>query len=224
MPRRRTWWIAGGAVAVVAVGAVGGPLVYAALEDDAPPAATVQAQPKDAVLSDVTDGTWTVGADSSAGYRVHEVLNGADVAVAGTTSQVTGSVVIAGGDLTTAEVDVDVASITTDKSQRDSYFRSNVMHVDQNPTATFAVDQTVDVPELSGTPVTVPVAGRLTLAGVTKPVTADLSVVRTATGVDLSGSVPVAFGDYGVKAPSLGFVKVDDNGAVEFLLHLTQQP
>jgi polyisoprenoid-binding protein YceI len=223
MPRRRTWWIVGGAVAVVAAGVVGGPLVYAATEDDAPPAATVQAQPQDAVLSTTTDGTWTVGAGSSAGYRVHEVLNGADVAVAGTTSKVTGQVVIGGGDLTSAAVDVDVASITTDKSQRDSYFRGNVMHVDRNPTATFRVDQPVDVPELSGTPVTVQVPGQLTLAGKTQPVTAPLSVVRTSTGVDLSGSIPVTFGDYGIKAPSLGFVKVDDQGSVEFLLHLTQQ-
>ena len=224
MPRRRTWWIAGGAVAVVAAGVVGGPLLYAALEEDAPPAATVQAQPEDAVLSLATDGTWTVAGGSTAGYRVHEVLNGADVTVAGTTQEVTGSVVIGGGDLTSAEVQVDVASITTDKAQRDSYFRDNVMHVDQNPTATFTVAQPVDVPELSGTPVTVPVPGTLTLAGKTQQVTPQLSVVRTGTGVDLSGSIPVTFGDYGIKAPSLGFVKVDDQGAVEFLLHLTQQP
>jgi len=224
MPRRRTWWITGGVVAVVAAGVVGGPLVYAALEDDAPPAATVQAQPEDAVLSTATDGTWTVTTGSTAGYRVHEVLNGADVAVAGTTDKVTGQVVITGGDLASATVDVDVASIATDKAQRDSYFRDNVMHVDQNPTATFAVDQPADVPELSGTPVTVPVTGALTLAGKTRQVTTDLSVVRTGTGVDLSGSIPVTFGDYGIKAPNLGFVKVDDQGAVEFLLHLTQQP
>ena len=224
MPRRRTWWIVGGTVAVVAAGAVGGPLVYAALEEDAPPAATVQAQPEGAVLTPATDGTWTVSDGSTAGYRVHEVLNGADVAVAGTTGKVTGSVVIGGGDLTSADVQVDVASIATDKAQRDSYFRDNVMHVDQNPTATFTVDQPVDVPELSGTPVTVPVPGTLTLAGKTQQVTPQLSVVRTGTGVDLSGSIPVTFGDYGIKAPSLGFVKVDDQGAVEFLLHLTQQP
>ena len=135
MPSRRTWWITGGAVAVVALGAIGGPLVYAALEEDAPPAATVQAQPSDAALVTDTDGTWTVAADSSAGYRVHEVLNGADVAVAGTTDQVTGSVVIAGGDLADADLTVDVASIATDTARRDSYFRDNVMEVDAHPTA-----------------------------------------------------------------------------------------
>ncbi|MEU2348995.1 YceI family protein [Modestobacter sp. NPDC049651] len=223
MPRRRTWWIVGGVVGVVVVGVVAGPLVYAALEDDAPPAATVQAQPSDVALTPATDGTWTVVAGSSAGYRVHEVLNGADVTVAGTTDQVTGQVVITGGDLTSAQVDVDVASIRTDRSQRDGYFRDDVMHVDENPTATFRVDQPVDVPELSGTPVTVQVPGDLTLAGQTREVTAPLSVVRTADGVDLSGSIPVTFGDYGIEAPNLGFVRVDDQGAVEFLLHLAQQ-
>jgi polyisoprenoid-binding protein YceI len=150
------------------------------------------------------------------------VLNGADVTVAGSTGEVTGSVVIAGGDLADADVTVDVASITTDRAQRDSYFRGNVMDVDAHPTATFAVTQVADLPELSGTPVTVPVTGELTLHGVTQQVQADISVVRTAAGVDVSGSVPVSFGDYDVDPPSLGFVRVDDQGAVEFFLHLAQ--
>jgi polyisoprenoid-binding protein YceI len=219
MPSRRTWWVTGGVVVVVA-GAIGGPLGYAALEGDAPPAATVQVQPEDAALTTDTDGSWTIAAGSSAGYRVHEVLNGADVTVAGSTDQVTGSVVVAGGDLATADVTVDVASIATDSGRRDSYFRSNVMDVAANPTATFSVTEVADLPELTGTPVTVPVAGELTLAGVTQQVQTEISVVRTAAGVDVSGSVPVAFADYGVDAPDLGFVRVDDQGAVEFFLHL----
>ncbi|WP_138735130.1 YceI family protein [Modestobacter excelsi] len=221
MPSRRTWWTTGGAVAVVAAAAIGGPLVYAALEEDAPPAPTVKVQPSDAALVEDTDGTWTVSAGSSAGYRVHEVLNGADVTVAGTTDQVTGTVVIAGGDLADAEVTVDVASVTTDSGQRDSYFRGNVMDVDEFPTATFAVTQPADLPELTGAPVTVPVTGELTLKGVTRQVQTEVSVVRTGAGVDVSGSVPVTFGDHGIDAPSLGFVRVDDQGAVEFFLHLT---
>jgi polyisoprenoid-binding protein YceI len=222
MPSRRTWWITGGLVAVVAAGVIGGPLVYAALEDDAPPAPTVQVQPEDAELTTDTDGSWTIAPGSSAGYRVHEVLNGADVTVAGTTDQVTGSVVVAGGDLADADVTVDVASIATDSGRRDSSFRDTVMDVEANPTATFSVTEVADLPELTGTPVTVPVSGELTLHGVTQSVQAEISVVRTAAGVDVSGSVPVTFGDYDVDAPNLGFVRVDDQGAVEFLLHLTR--
>lgn len=221
MPTRRTWWITGGAVAVVAAGGIGGPLVYAALEEDAAPAPTVQAQPEEVALTPDTDGTWTIAPSSTAGYRVDEVLNGADVTVAGTTDQVSGTVVVSQGDLADADVTVDVASITTDSGRRDSYFRDNVMDVDANPTATFSVTEVADLPEVTGTPVTVPVTGELTLAGVTQQVQTEISVVRTAGGIDVSGSVPVTFDDYGIDPPNLGFVRVDDQGAVEFLLHLT---
>ena len=222
MPSRRTWIIAGSVAGVVVVGAVAGPLVYAALQPEAAPAATVQVQDSDAPLTQATDGTWTVGSGSSAGYRVDEVLNGADVTVVGTTDQVTGSLVVTGGDLASAEVDVDMASVATDSDRRDSYFRDNVIDVAANPTATFAVDQTVDLPELTGTPVTVPVAGELTVHGVTQQVTVDLSVVRTADGVQASGSIPVAFADYGITPPDLGFVSVEDTGSIEFFLSLAQ--
>ncbi|MGY1727169.1 YceI family protein [Geodermatophilus sp. SYSU D01062] len=219
--RRRAWWIVGGLVAVLALGLGVGPLVYAALEEDAAAAPTVQAQPSDVELAADTDGTWTVAPGSSAGYRVDEVLNGADVTVAGTTDRVTGSVVVQGGDIASAEVTVDVASITTDRSQRDGYFRDEVMDVGTYPTATFTVRGPVDLPELGGTPVTVPVTGDLTLRGTTRPVQTDLSVVRTAGGVEVSGAVPVVFADFGVSAPNLGFVRVEDRGQVEFLLKLT---
>ncbi|MGY1786781.1 YceI family protein [Geodermatophilus sp. SYSU D00698] len=219
--RRRAWWIVGGPVAVLALGLGVGPLVYAALEEDAAAAPTVQAQPSDVELAADTDGTWTVAPGSSAGYRVDEVLNGADVTVAGTTDRVTGSVVVQGGDIASAEVTVDVASISTDSGRRDDYFRGNVMDVGTHPTATFAVRGPVDLPELGGTPVTVPVTGDLTLRGTTRQVQTDLAVVRTADGVEASGAVPVVFADFGISAPDLGFVRVEDRGQVELLLKLT---
>ena len=86
--------------------------------------------------------------------------------------------------------------------------------------ATFTVDGPVDLPELSGTPVTLPVTGDLTVAGTTQQVQFELSVVRTPDGVDTSGSIPLTFADFGVEAPNLGFVSVEDQGSVEFLLHL----
>ncbi|MGY1664640.1 YceI family protein [Geodermatophilus sp. SYSU D00696] len=222
--RRRTWWIVGGVLALLALGLGIGPLLYAASREDAAAAPTVQAQPSDVELVPDTDGTWTVTPGSSAGYRVDEVLNGANVTVAGTTDQVTGSVVIQGGDLASAEVSVDVASIRTDIGQRDSYFRGNVMDADTHPTGTFTVRGPVDLPELSGTPVTVPVTGDLTLRGQTRQVQTDLAVVRTAEGVEVSGAVPVVFADHGITAPDLGFVRVEDRGQVEFLLRLAMSP
>lgn len=218
----RRAWILITVPVVLLLGLVLGPLVYAALRDDAAPAATVQAQPDDAELVADTDGVWTVGDGSTAGYRVDEVLNGADVTVAGTTDRVTGSVEIDAGALTSAEVTVDVASITTDSGRRDAYFRQNIMDVATHPTATFTVGEPVELPELTGTPVTVPVAGELTVTGRTRSVQVDLSAVRTPEGVDVSGSIPVAFADFGIEPPNLGFVSVEDRGSIEFLLHLTR--
>ena len=77
------------------------------------------------------------------------------------------------------------------------------MDVGQHPTATFTV------------------TGDLTVAGTTQPVRFELSVVRTPDGVDASGSIPLTFADLGIEAPDLGFVRVEDQGSVEFLLHLT---
>jgi polyisoprenoid-binding protein YceI len=216
----RRAWILVAVPVVLLLGLVLGPLAYAALQDDAPPADTVQVQPEDAELVEDTDGTWTVADGSTAGYRVDEVLNGADVTVAGTTDQVTGSVVVGAGALSSADVTVDVASIATDSGRRDAYFRDSVMDVGTHPTAVFTVTGPVELPELTGTPVTVPVTGELTLAGQTREVQVDLSVVRTPDGVDVSGSIPVTFADFGIEAPNLGFVRVEDSGAIEFLLHL----
>lgn len=220
--RRRFWWILGGGLALLVLAFVAGPMIYAALDEDAPPAETVRAQPEGADLSEETDGTWTVAAGSTAGYRVDEVLNGVDNTVAGTTDQVSGTVVVESGALSSADVTVDIASIATDNGRRDGYFRDNVMDVDQNPTATFAVTEPVELPELTGTPVTIPVTGELTVKGTTREVRAELSAVRTPDGVDVSGSVPVTFADHGIEPPRLGFVRVEDAGAIEFLLHLTR--
>lgn len=218
----RRAWILVAVPVVLLLGLVLGPLAYAALQDDAPPATTVEAQPTDAELTADTDGTWTVSDGSTAGYRVDEVLNGADVTVAGTTEQVSGSVVVEAGALDSAGITVDVASIATDNGRRDTYFRNSVMDVGRHPTATFTVAEPVELPELTGSPVTVPVTGDLTVVGQTRQVRVDLSAVRTPEGVDISGAIPVTFADYGIEAPNLGFVRVEDRGAIEFLLRLTR--
>jgi polyisoprenoid-binding protein YceI len=220
--RGRIWWFVGGGIALLVLALVAGPLIYAALDEDAPPAKTVEAQPQGATLSAETDGTWTVASGSTAGYRVDEVLNGVDNTVAGTTGEVTGTVVVEGGSLTSAEMTVDIASIATDNGRRDGYFRDNVMDVGQFPTATFAVTGPVQLPELTGTPVTVPVTGELTIKGTTREVQTELSAVRTPEGVDVSGAIPVTFADHGIDPPDLGFVRVEDSGSVEFLLHLVR--
>ncbi|MBE7162847.1 MAG: YceI family protein [Williamsia herbipolensis] len=225
--RRRTVWIVVAAAVVVVLAVVGvvvGTSLYSAAENDKASAAPSVAASRAPSTLDTGDlaGDWSVGDGSEAGYRVHEVLNGQDVTVTGRTDAVTGSATVDGTSITAAELTVQVGEIATDSEQRDSYFRDSALDVSAFPTATFTLTEPITdaVPSGTGT-TTVEATGDLTLHGVTKSVTATLQVGLDGDGVDVSGSIPVTFEDYGVQAPDLGFVKVDPDGAVEFLVHAT---
>ncbi|MFJ3033836.1 YceI family protein [Curtobacterium pusillum] len=224
--RKAVIWISVIAAVVVigVVAAIVGTNLYTSSENakaSAAPSVAASRAPSTIDDSDLS-GEWTVGGDSEAGYRVHEVLNGSDVTVTGRTDSVTGSATVDGTSITKATITVQVADIATDSNQRDSYFRDSAMDTSAFPTATFELAEPIAdaVPSGSGT-TKVEASGNLTLHGVTKAVTATLEVGLNGDGVDISGSIPITFSDYDVQAPSLGFVKVDDAGAVEFLVHAT---
>ena len=64
------------------------------------------------------------------------------------------------------------------------------------------------------------VTGDLTIAGKTLPYGSTLKFFRTEEGIVVTGTTPIKFEDFGIKAPSLGFVKVDEMGRIEFKLVL----
>ena len=197
---------------------------YAAGVAEAPPALErVDPGATGAVDLDSLSGTWSVAKGSYAGYRVNEVLQGNDVTVTGRTEEVTGTLTADRLTLTDAVVTVDVASISTPEPPRDLYFRNVALEVSRFPEATFTLTEpvTAETPT-PGEPQSFEATGELTLHGVTQEVTAELQAVLTETGGQVSGSIPITFEDYGVTAPSLGFVEVEDDGFVEFLLNLEQ--
>ncbi|PTR24128.1 YceI-like domain-containing protein [Rhodococcus sp. OK519] len=225
----KKWWIVGGVVVVVLAGLLAGPWIYGKFiaEDDAP-AASVSTEGAQAASGSI-DGEWAVGPGEGAnatvaGYTVSEILNGARVTVVGTTNQVNGDVSIAGQKLTAAEIVVQVADIATDSSRRDGQFRGNVMNADTFPTAKFALTAPVDLASLptDGTAATVKADGTLTLKDQTRPVSVDVKVLHTGDVLVASGAVPVTWTDYGITPPSLGFVTVDGNGTVDFLVSLAR--
>lgn len=166
-------------------------------------------------------GTWQVSEDSQAGYRVDEVLNGENITVTGRTSDVTGTIKVndKGTTLESASFTVDVTTIATDSERRDNYFRENTVKADQNPTATLNITQPVELgTPAAGETITVDVTGELTLAGVTQTVTFPVQVAGDGSQLQIAASVPLTFADYGIEAPSLGFVSVEENGAIEVQL------
>ncbi|WP_125773706.1 YceI family protein [Antribacter gilvus] len=209
---------------VLALAVFGATRLYASMQtgdDVAAPAVGTEA-PVTAADVDELDGEYTVTEGSEAGYRVDEVLAGEDVTVVGRTDQVTGSATIAGGELADATVEVDMASIETDETARDGQFRS-ILDAATHPTATFELASPVDVSAVAdGETVTVEAPGTMTIKGTSQDVTATLQVRLTEAGAEVSAQIPVVFTDYGVNAPKLGFVTVEDEGFVEAQLQLTR--
>lgn len=229
---RRRWLVTTLVAVVVAVGLiVGGPWFYArvlAPEARAPltlttPTATPTAEPDVPPATLDVEGAWQVGAGSAAGYRLGEVLSGEQVTVVGRTEQVTGSATVTAGQLTEATVVVDAASIATDESARDAFFR-RALDTTTFPEATFVLAAPVDVSAVGTAvgPVAVTASGTLTFHGVSQAVTAELQVQRTAEGIEVAGQVPVTLEAFGLEAPDLGFVTVEPAGAVELLLVLVR--
>lgn len=222
---RKVWCSLAAIVVVALLGFFVAPWVYGTFiaEDDAP-AASVSTSGAQAATGELA-GSWmiTPGSEANrtaAGYTVHEILRGVDVTVVGSTDQVSGTATIEGDSLAAAEVTVQVSGIATDSSQRDGQFRGRVMAADTYPTATFVLADPVDLSAVptDGTTATLPVAGTLTLKDRSLPVTVDVEVLRSGTDLVASGSVPVIWSDFGIEAPSLGFVTVDDRGSVDFLV------
>jgi polyisoprenoid-binding protein YceI len=224
--RRATKVIIGIATGVVVVGAaavIAGPGIYANIVNGSAEAAPTLAPTGGATLStQQAAGTWRSTDDSFAGYRVHEVLQGKNVNVVGRTDKVSAKVGVQGTMLSSATITVQVADIATPESARDQYFRSTALQTARFPTATFTLSKPVDVADaLDGDATKVQLDGMLDLHGVTKPVSVDATVGVSAAGaVQVVGDVPVTFSDFGVQAPSLGFVTVDKSGKVEFSLDL----
>lgn len=213
--------VGAGVVVLATVAAVAGPAFYRDVVVGTPEAApTVTAAPSDSALvgTDLT-GDWGVTSGSTAGYRVKEVLNGTDVTVVGTTDKVSGSVTFDSDSITKTDITVEVADIATDSGSRDEYFRTSALETDVHPTATFELTSPIDAASLAdGKVASFTATGDLTLHGVTKKVSVDMKAALSGDGAEVSGSIPITFSDYGVTAPSLGFVTVEKTGDVEFLV------
>ena len=167
-----------------------------------------------------TDGTYTITTDSQVGYRVVEVLFGQDTEGVGRTNSVTGTITVAGTQVTAAEFTVDMASVTSDESRRDGQFRGRLMETDTFPTATFTITQPIELGAIpaDGEEISASATGDLTLHGVTKSVTLDVTAKKTGTSIAIAGSTDIKFADYDIEDPSTNGISVQDHGLLEFLL------
>lgn len=166
------------------------------------------------------DGDWSPTGASEFGYRVEEVLAGVNTTAVGRSNEISGLMTIAGASIPVVDIEVQVASITSDESRRDGAFTGRIMSADEFPTATFSLTQPIELGTIptDGEQVSASATGNLTLRGVTNEVTFDVTAQANGQLIGVLGSIPVLFSDYGIDNPSFAGVTTEDNGLVEFVL------
>ena len=202
---------------------------------EAPASAESAAPAASAAVAVGLDGTWTVDpsigsfddfSGSFVGYRVTEELVGIGTSTAvGRTPDVTGSLTLAGSTITDASFEADLTTLQSDSGMRDGQLGRQGLETDTYPTATFVLAEPIELDALpdDGEKVEATAVGDLTLHGVTQRVEIPLEARLTDGVVTVVGSLPVAFGDYGMTAPeSMRVLSIDENGTMEFQLQFTQ--
>jgi polyisoprenoid-binding protein YceI len=178
-----------------------------------------------------TDGTWTVDtsigsfadfSDSWVGYRVQERLAqiGANTAV-GRTPGVSGSLVLHGSIVESADVTADLTTLQSDDSRRDGQLVRQGIETGTYPTAEFKLTQPIDLGSVpaDGATTTATATGDLTLHGVTNSVQVPLTVTRSGDVVAVTSGIVVNFADYDITPPSSFLVlSVSDHGTMELQL------
>ena len=200
------------------------------------PAATESTAPAaSAAVAAGLDGTWTVDpsigsfsdfSGSFVGYRVTEELVGIGTSTAvGRTPDVTGSLTLAGSMITEATFEADLTKLQSDSGMRDGQLGRQGLQTDTYPAATFVLAEPIELDAVpaEGEAIAATAVGDLTLHGVTQRVEIPLEAQLSNGVVTVVGSLPIAFGDYGMTAPeSMRVLSIDENGTMEFQLQFTQ--
>jgi polyisoprenoid-binding protein YceI len=235
-PRHPVRWLLGGVVAL-AVLVVGGTWLYIHLIEGPAPAqlslqsgSSASASPAaapSAAAAAATDvaGQWRVASGSVVGYRVQEVLAGQNNTAVGRTSDISGSMTISGTTVSAASVTVQMATVHSDQSQRDAQFDGRIMDTASYPTGKLTLSGPINLGAVPSDGVirSYQSTASLTLHGHTKTMAFALQAERTGTGIEVSGSIPIVFADYGIENPSFGgFVTTQDHGLLEFLVKFSR--
>ncbi len=230
---RRLWkWLVLGLVVIVGLAFAGW---YFFLKTDPEPRAAIRNTP---VVTDSTvagqaasgaDGTWTVSPgtcslpDCFVGYRVTEKLfaNISETEATGRSANVDATMTIEGTTVKDVTVTADLRDLTSDNSFRDGRIRSEGLESDQFPEAKFVLSEpiTLAAAPTAGETVKAEAKGKFTLHGVTKDVTLSLEGRWDGKQVQVVGTMPIVFSDYGITAPTAPAVaSVDDHGEMELQL------
>lgn len=231
--------LAGVAVVVIALLAGAAYGVWYLFLQPAGPAAVGNASlapvPSNAVVkplgSDGIAGTWNVDTSigsfsnfsgSWVGYRVQEQLAsiGANTAV-GRTPSVTGSLTIAGTQVTAVTITADLTGLQSDDQRRDGQLDRQGIQTGTFPNATFTLSSPIDLKAVpaDGVEIDITATGTLELHGQKKSVQIPLKAKLSGSIIEVTGSLPIVWTDYQITKPnSFSVVSIADEGTMELQL------
>ena len=164
---------------------------------------------------------------NEARFRVKEqlaILTMPNEAV-GTTSRISGALVLEDGKVVAGEsrFSVPLDSLHTDRERRDGYIKHRTLETDKFPTAGLAVTALPGLPwplPASGQ-MTFQLVGDLTIHGVTRPSTWQVTADAKDGGFSGTAITRVKFEDFGMTQPRVAIVlSVEDDIALEYQFHL----
>ena len=176
--------------------------------------------------------TWSLAPNGNeARYRVHEQLVELTLPgdAVGVTSAISGQIVLqADGGVVREESKfvVDLTTLHSDKSRRDGFIQRNTLNTSAFPLAEFVPTQAIGLPSPLPTSgeVAFQLLGELTVHGVTREATWD--VTAFVNGQDLVGSAKttITFADFDMQIPRVPVVlSVEEIIGLEFDFHLVAE-
>jgi polyisoprenoid-binding protein YceI len=224
-------WTLVAVVTVVVVGGLG--FYWFFLRGDAPKRASLPARTSATTVAPGTpvgspDGSWklTPGDGTFVGYRVQEQFAGDTIekTAVGRTIVVSGTMTIAGGQVTAATFEADLSRLESNEFRRDAYIRTAGLETNTYPKATFTLTEPVALPAdlPAGQQFDLTAVGDLTIHGVTKRVELPLQAQWDGKVIDVAGGVTIVMADYGMEPPSNSIVSVAGEGELELQVSFTR--
>ncbi|WP_051913797.1 YceI family protein [Thermorudis peleae] len=168
---------------------------------------------------------------SQVSYTAHEQLVGHTLPndAVGKTSAVSGQIVLdaTGQPVASAsKITVDLTTLRSDESRRDNYIKQNTLETSKYPQATFVPKSITGLswPLPTSGQAQFQLTGDLTVHGVTKTVTWQVTATFNQNTVQGTATTQVTFEDFGMQPPKVPVVlSVEDNLVLTANLQLTVQ-
>ena len=133
----------------------------------------------------------------------------------GRTKDVTGEIELGGPGALRGRVlqmRVDLRTLASDSARRDAFIRQNTLQTDQFPFAEFrSTEPAGPSPYTEGSEVTFQIPGIMTIKGQERPVTWDATARLEGGRLTGTATARIKLSDFGVEAPRLAILSVEDD-------------